>query len=175
MDNLPDMKKQHKYIRWIKAFLLFGVLSIFLYLFARAALEVVDVQYTMNAIWNLRIVGSALVSYKKDNGVFPEAATMEELLMVLQITDADFKTANPPLSQFKYNHTITQESPYLCIWESNEKWGVFRFMRAEYRRHELMLMWEDGSVHSTWKTLEQAIKGRESELALQSKKGKERR
>ncbi len=175
MDNLPNMKQQRKYIRWIKTFLLLGVLSIFLCLFAKAALEVIDVQYTMNAIWNLRIVGKALASYKQDNGVFPEASTMEELLKVLQIADSDFKKSNPPLSQFKYNYTITQEAPYLCIWESNKKWGVFRFMRAEYRRHELMLMWEDGSVHNTWKTLVQAIKDRESELELQSKNWKERR
>ena len=111
----------------IKAILILGVLSILLYLFAKAALEVIDVQYTMNAIWNLRIVGKALVSYKQDNGVFPEASTMEELLKVLQITDSGFKKSNPPLSQFKYNHTITKEAPYLCIWESNEKWGLFRF------------------------------------------------
>ena len=169
------MVTKHKYLKWIMAFLLFGVLSFFLHLFAKAALEVIDVQYTMNAIWNLRIVGRALVSYKQDNGVFPEAATMEELLKVLQIADADFKKSNPPLSQIKYNHTITQESPYLCIWESNEKWGVFRFLRKEYKRHELMLMWEDGSVRSTWKTLEQAIKDRESELEQQNKHWKERR
>ncbi len=175
MDNLPNMKQPRKYIRWIKAFLLLGVLSIFLCLFAKAALEVIDVQYTMNAIWNLHIVGKALVSYKQKNGFFPEASTMEELLKVLQIADADFKKSNPPLSQIKYNHTITQESPYLCIWESNKKWGVFRFMRAEYRRHELMLMWEDGSVHNTWKSLEQAIKDRESELEFQRKNWKERR
>ena len=169
------MINKHKYFKWIKLILFLGVLSFFLHQFAKAAIEVVDVQYTMNAIWNLRIVGRALVSYKKDNGVFPEAATMEELLKVLQIADSDFKESNPPLSQFKYNYAITQESPYLCLWESNEKWGLFRFLRKEYKRHELMLMWEDGSVRSTWKTLEQAIKDRESELEQQNKHWKERR
>ncbi len=169
------MVTKHKYFKWIKIILIIGVLSFVLHQFAKAALEVIDVQYTMNAMWNLRIVGKALVSYKQDNGVFPEVSTMEELLKVLQIANSDFKKCNPPLSQFKYNHTITQESPYLCIWESNEKWGVFRFMRAEYRRHELMLMWEDGSLRNTWGTLEQAIKDREAELELQSKNRKERR
>ena len=169
------MEKKPKYRKWLKLSLILGVLAIFLPIFARAALQVNDIQYTMNAIWNLKIVGKALVSYKQDNGVFPEASTMEELLKVLQIADSDFKRSNPPLSQIKYNHTLTQEAPYLCIWESNKKWGVFRFMRAEYRRHELMLMWEDGSVHNTWKTLEQAIKDRESELELQRNHGKRRR
>ena len=169
------MVTKHKYFKWIKIILILGVLSFVLHQFAKAALEVIDVQYTMNAMWNLRIVGKALVSYKQDNGVFPEASTMEELLKVLKIADSDFKKSNPPLRQIKYNHTITQEAPYLCFWESNEKWGVFRFIRAEYRRHELMLMWEDGSLRSTWKTLEQAIKDRESELELQSKNWKERR
>ena len=151
------------------------VLSIILHQFAKAALEVIDVQCTMNAMWNLRIVGKALVSYKQVNGVFPEAATMEELLKVLQITDSDFKRSNPPLKQITYNHTITPEAPYLCIWESNEKWGVFRFLRSEYRRHELMLMWEDGTLHDTWQTLDNAIKDRESTLEQQRKSWKERR
>ena len=159
----------------LKVILILVVLSIILHQFAKVALEVIDVQYTMNAIWNLRIVGKALVSYKQDNGVFPEASTMKELLEVLQITDSDFKKSNPPLSQIKYNRTLTPESPYLCIWESNEKWGVFRFLRAEYKRHELMLMWEDGTINSTWKTLDKAIKDRESVLEIQSKNWKERR
>ena len=163
------MEKKPKYRKWLKLSLILGVLAIFLPIFARAALQVIDIQYTMNAIWNLKIVGKALVSYKQDNGVFPEASTMEELLKVLQIADSDFKKSNPPLSQFKYNHTITQESPYLCFWESNEKWGIFRFLREKNRRHELMLMWEDGSIRSTWKNLEQAIKDREEELELQRK------
>ena len=159
----------------LKVILILVVLSIILHQFAKVALEVIDVQYTMNAIWNLRIVGKALVSYKQDNGVFPEASTMKELLEVLQITDSDFKKSNPPLSQIKYNRTLTPESPYLCIWESNEKWGVFRFLRAKYKRHELMLMWEDGTINSTWKTLDKAIKDRESVLEIQSKNWKERR
>ena len=162
----------------IKAILILVVLSIILHQFAKAAIEVIDVQYTMNALWNLRIVGKALVSYKQVNGVFPEAATMDELLEVLQITDSDFKRSNPPLNQIKYNCTITPEAPYLCIWESNEKWGVFRFLRSEYRRHELMLMWEDGTLNSTWKTLEQAIEDREAYLEFlerQSKNRKQRR
>ena len=163
------MEKQAKYLRWLTFSLILGALAIFLPILARTAIEVVDIQYTMNAIWNLKIVGKALVSYKQDNGVFPEASTMEELLKVLQIADSDFKKSNPPLSKFKYNHTITQESPYLCIWELNEKWGIFRFLREKNRRHELMLMWEDGSIRSTWKNLEQAIKDREEELELQRK------
>ena len=156
----------------ITLFLLLGALSIFLVIFARAALEVIDIQYTMNAIWNLRIVGRALASYKQKNGFFPEASTMEELLSVLQITDSNFKKSNPPLSQIKYNHDITEEAPYLCFWESNEKWGVFRFLRKKYKRHELMLMWEDGTVRSTWKSLEKAIKDRETELEHQRREGK---
>ena len=151
------------------AFLLFGVLSFFLHLFAKAALEVIDVQYTMNAIWNLRIVGRALVSYKQTNGFYPEASTMEELLTVLQLKDSDFKNSNPPLRQIKYNHDITEGAPYLCFWESNEKWGIFRFLRKKYKRHELMLMWEDGSVRSTWMNLEQAIMSREKELEYERK------
>ncbi len=163
------MEKQPKRLRWLELSLFLGVLAIFLSIFAKAALEVIDIQYTMNAIWNLRIVGRALTSYKQKNGFFPEASTMEELLTVLQITDSDFKKSNPPLRQIKYNHDITQESPYLCFWESNEKWGIFRFMRKKYRRHELLLMWEDGTIRSTWKNLEQAIKDREEELELQRK------
>ena len=143
------MKTQQKYFRWLMISLILGVLVIFLPIFARTALEVIDVQYTMNAIWNLRIVGRALVSYKQKNGFFPEASTMEELLTVLQITDSDFKKSNPTLRQFKFNHDITEEAPYLCIWESNEKWGIFRFLRTKYRRHELMMIWDDGSVHDT--------------------------
>ena len=169
------MKNKHKYLKWIKLILILGVLSIILHQFAKASIEVLDVQYTMNALWNLKIVGKALVSYKQDNGVFPEAATMEELLAVLQIADSDFKKSNPPLSQIKYNHTLTQEAPYLCIWESNKKWGILRFLRTECRRHELMLMWEDGSLCSTWQTLDKAIKDRESTLEQQRKSWKERR
>ncbi len=109
------MEKKPKYRKWLKLSLILGVLAIFLPIFARAALQVIDIQYTMNAIWNLKIVGKALVSYKQDNGVFPEASTMEELLKVLQIADSDFKKSNPPLSKFKYNHTITQESPSMHL------------------------------------------------------------
>ena len=163
------MEKQPKCLRWLKLSMILGTLAIFLPIFARVALEVIDIQYTMNAIWNLRIVGRALVSYKQKNGFFPEASTMEELLTVLQITDSDFKKSNPPLRQFKYNHDITEGAPYLCFWESNEKWGIFRFLREKYKRHELMLMWEDGSVRSTWMTLEQAIKSREKELEYERK------
>ena len=163
------METQSKCLRWLMLSLILGALAIFLSIFAKSVLEIIDIQYTMKAIWNLRIVGRALVSYKQKNGFFPEASTMEELLTVLQITDSDFKKSNPPLRQIKYNHDITQESPYLCIWESNEKWGIFRFMRKKYKRHELMLMWEDGTVRSTWKSLEQAIKDREAELELQRK------
>ncbi len=163
------MEKQPKCLRWLKLSLILGTLAIFLPIFARAALEVIDIQYTMNAIWNLRIVGRALVSYKQKNGFFPEASTMEELLTVLQLKNSDFKNSNPPLMQIKYNHDITEEAPYLCFWESNEKWGLFRFLRKKYKRHELMLMWEDGSVRSTWMTLEQAIKSREKELEYERK------
>ena len=63
------MEKQPKYLRWLKLSLISGVLAIFLPILARTALEVIDVQYTMNAIWNLRIVGRALVSYKQKKTV----------------------------------------------------------------------------------------------------------
>ena len=164
------METQSKCLRWLKLSLILGVLAIFLSIVAKAALEAINIQYTMNAIWNLRIVGRALVAYKQKNGFFPEASTMEELLTVLQIADSDFKKSNPPLRQIKYNHDITQESPYLCFWESNEKWGIFRFLREKHKRHELMLMWEDGSVRSTWMSLEQAIESREKELEHQKRK-----
>ena len=163
------MKTQHKYLRWLMISLILGVLVFFLHILARSALEVIDIQYTMNAVWNLRIVGRALVSYKQKNGFFPEASTMEELLTVLQITDSDFKKSNPPLRQFKYNHDITEDVPYLCFWESNEKWGIFRFLRTKDKRHQLMLMWDDGSVRWTWMSLEQEIKNRENELGHQRK------
>ena len=163
------MEKQPKCLRWLKLSLILGTLAIFLPIFARVALEVIDIQYTMNAIWNLRIVGRALVSYKQKNGFYPEASTMEELLTVLQLKDSDFKNSNPPLRQIKYNHDITERAPYLCFWESNEKWGILRFLRKKTKRHELMLMWEDGSVRSTWMTLEQAIKSREKELEYERK------
>ena len=163
------MEKQPKHLRWLKLSLILGTLAIFLPIFARAALEVIDIQYTMNAIWNLRIVGRALVSYKQKNGFFPEASTMEELLTVLQLKNSDFKNSNPPLMQIKYNHDITEDAPYLCFWESNEKWGIFRFLRKKYKRHELMLMWEDGSILSTWMNLEQAIESREKELEFERK------
>ncbi|MBQ7178743.1 MAG: hypothetical protein IJS08_15110 [Victivallales bacterium] len=163
------MEKQPKCLRWLKLSLILGTLAVFLHIFARATLEVIDIQYTMNAIWNLRIVGTALVSYKQKNGFFPEVSTMEELLTVLQLKDSDFKNSKPPLRQIKYNYDITESAPYLCFWESNEKWGIFRFLRKKYKRHELILMWEDGSVRRTWMTLEQAIKSREKELAYERK------
>ena len=163
------MEKQAKCLKWLTYSLILGTLAVFLPIFARSALEVIDIQYTMNALWNLRIVGKALVSYKQKNGFFPEASTMEELLTVLQIEDSDFKKSNPPLRQIKYNHDITEEAPYLCIWESNEKWGIFRFLRKKYKRHELMLVWEDGSMLSTWMNLEQAIESREKELEYERK------
>ena len=118
---------------------------------------------------NCETMLEAVINDFGENGFFPEASTMEELLTVLQIEDSDFKKSNPPLRQIKYNHKITEEAPYLCFWESNEKWGIFRFLRKEYKRHELMLMWEDGSIRSTWMNLEQAIKSREKELEYERK------
>ncbi len=166
------MEKQAKYLRWLTFSLILGALAIFLPILARTAIEVVDIQYTMNAIWNLRIVGRALVSYKQKNGFFPEASTMEELLTVLRIADSDFKKSNPPLRQIRYNRDITEDAPYLCFWESNKKWGIFRFLRNKNKRHELMLMWEDGSIRWTSMSLEHAIKDRERELELQRKTSK---
>lgn len=141
------------------AIFLMTVFFIFMsYLVAKTAIEVINVQYTMNAIANLNIVGNALMKYKRENGAYPEASNMNELLTVLDIKDAAFKKSNPSLTQIQYKPELNALEPYLCIWESNEKWGLFRFLRSEYSRHELLLMWEDGNICCTHVQLDKMLK-----------------
>lgn len=130
-------------------------------------MQLVDIQYTMNAIWNVKAFGPPLDAYKKQHGEFPQASTLAELQEILAFYDFPFKKSNPPLCEIQYSPAVTQERPYLCYWESNEKWGIFRFLLPKHRRHQLLLMWEDFSVYTSYIELDEFIKKHREYLVWQ--------
>ena len=162
---MPIMKK--KLPKWTTRLLVIGGAAFALWFFSRIVMEVVDVQYTMNAISNLKAFGKPLAEYQKEHGKFPQASTMEELQEILDIHGYPFKKSNPPLHEIQYSPAVTQERPYLCYWESNKKWGIFNFLLRKHKRHQTVLMWEDFTVVWSLQKLDECIKTERKYLARQ--------
>ncbi|MCQ2396999.1 MAG: hypothetical protein MJ106_04820 [Lentisphaeria bacterium] len=145
----------------------FALALVFLVVSSRVAIQLVDIQYTMNAFWNLRPFQKALFEYHKQHGEFPKASSLEELQEVLDIHDYPFKRSNPPLHEIKYFPAPTPERPYLCYWESSEKWGVFRYLLPKHLRHQVLLVWEDCTAHNSYRPLEEFVKSHREYLVRQ--------
>ncbi len=149
---------QKKSVKWIIRILVIVATLLVLCFLSRIVMEVVDTQYRMNAIGNVQAFVFPLSEYQKERGEFPQVSTMAELQEILEIHDFPFKKSNPPLHEIQYNSTVTQERPYLCYWESDERWGVFQFLLPKYHRHAVLLMWEDFSVVTSYEELDEFIK-----------------
>lgn len=174
LGEVEDALPRKNYRKVILSCLFSALLLFVLFHVSRLAMAVLEKSYTIYAIENIRVVGRALVSYKEKNGEFPPAENMEELLTILDLQDTRFKRSNPTVLQFQYNPTTTEETPWLCLWQAHEKWGIFRFLLPNYKVHEhdMLILWDDSTVsyQSCGRSLEDAVRKREKELELREKR-----